>query len=185
MLEKDEAQTMRKKKIHLKDMSEEELLAMAQQYEEQCQRRNARRRERRKWLKTAPREETALRYRAQEQPCTIALYLQVERFVLRWMDEFPDLKGDATLILLTMAHNILHLLHPEESCAGDTLADCSAFSIHDVCTAAIEIALNFNLDPVFKLTRAQVFGAMMELSQGVDRERLHFNALLDDLSIDL
>jgi hypothetical protein len=66
MLEKesDEGQTMRKKKIHLKDMSEEELLAMAQQYEERCERRNARRRERRKWLKTAPREETALRYHA-------------------------------------------------------------------------------------------------------------------------
>jgi len=48
---------MRRKK-HLQDMSRDELIPFGQQLEEQRQRRNARRRERRLWLKTAPREET-------------------------------------------------------------------------------------------------------------------------------
>jgi hypothetical protein len=47
---------MRRKK-HLQDMSWDELIQFGQKLEEQRQRRNARRRERRLWLKTAPREE--------------------------------------------------------------------------------------------------------------------------------
>jgi hypothetical protein len=39
-------------------MSRDELIQFGQQFEEQRQRREARRRERRLWLKTAPREET-------------------------------------------------------------------------------------------------------------------------------
>jgi hypothetical protein len=142
-------------------------------------------RERRQWLKTAPREETALHYRAEEQPCTIAQYLEVERFVLRSLDEFPDLKGDAMDILLVLAHNILHLLHPKQGCTGTTLADCSAFSLHDLCSTALEIALNFNPDPAFKLTSSEIFGAMIGLTEGIDRERLRFSILLGDISIDL
>ncbi len=48
---------MRRKK-HLQDMSRDELIQFGQKLEEQRQRRNARSRERRLWLKTAPREET-------------------------------------------------------------------------------------------------------------------------------
>jgi hypothetical protein len=48
---------MRRKK-HLQDRSRDELIPFGQQLEEQRQRRNARRRERRLWLKTAPRKET-------------------------------------------------------------------------------------------------------------------------------
>ena len=48
---------MRRKK-HLQDMSRDELIQFRQKLEEQRQRRNARRRERRLWLKAAPREET-------------------------------------------------------------------------------------------------------------------------------
>jgi len=169
----------------MQEMSIDDMMEMARRSEEMRQRRNARRRERRQWLKTAPREETALRYRAEEKPCTVAEYLRAERFVLRWLDEFPGLKGDAMEILLVLAHNILHLLRPENGCTGTTLADCPAFSVHDLCSTALEIALNYNPDPAFKLTYAQVFNTMVELTQGVDRERLHFNALLGDISIDL
>src|SRR6266581_2395206 len=109
---------MRKKKIDLQNMSLEDMLEMGRQYEEQCQRRNARRRERRKWLKTAPREETALKYRAQEKPCSIAVYLQVERALLR---TFPELgKGDVVQVLLALAHNILHVLHSEVDSSAET-----------------------------------------------------------------
>ena len=48
---------MRRKK-HLQDMSRDELIQFGQKLEEQRQRRNAHSRERRLWLKTAPREET-------------------------------------------------------------------------------------------------------------------------------
>jgi len=48
---------MRRKK-HLQDMSRDELIQFGQKLEEQRQRRNARSREQRLWLKTAPREET-------------------------------------------------------------------------------------------------------------------------------
>src|SRR5258708_32428773 len=51
------ARSMRRKK-HLQDMSRDELIQFGQKLEEQRQRRNARSRERRLWLKTAPREET-------------------------------------------------------------------------------------------------------------------------------
>ena len=169
----------------MQDMSLDELIQLAQHHEEMRKRRNARRRERRLWLKTAPREETALRSRAEEKHCTVNQYLQVERFVLRWLDEFPGLKGDAMAILLTLAHNILHLLHPGEPCTGTTLVDCPAFSLHELCSAAIDIGFNFNPDPAFKLTRSQISDAMIKLTQGVDRERLRFNTLLGDLSIDL
>lgn len=47
---------MRRNK-HLQEMSRDELIPCEQKLEEQRQRRNARRRERRLWLKTAPREE--------------------------------------------------------------------------------------------------------------------------------
>lgn len=184
MKNKKEVEEMRRKK-DIQQMSIDEMIELAKHYEEVRKLRNARRRARRQWLKTAPREETALRYRAEEKPCSIALYLKVERFVLRWLDEFPDLRGDAMQILLTLAHNILHLLHQEQHCAGTTLIDCPAFSLHDQCEAAIEIALNFNLDPKFTLTHAQIFEAVMGLSQGVDKERLHFHTLLGDISIDL
>ena len=50
---------MRRKK-HLQDMSRDELIQFGQKLEEQRQRRNALRRERRPWLKTASREETFL-----------------------------------------------------------------------------------------------------------------------------
>jgi hypothetical protein len=36
--------------------------------------------------------------------------------------------------------------------------------------------LNYRLDPAFKLTHAQIFDAMVGLTQGVDRARLHFNS---------
>jgi hypothetical protein len=53
---------MRRKKP-LQDMSRDELIQFGQKLEEQRQRRNARRREQRLWLKTAPREETfSMRY---------------------------------------------------------------------------------------------------------------------------
>src|SRR5262245_50931607 len=77
-------------------MSRDELIKLGQDLEEQCQRRNARRRERQRWLKTAPREETALRYRAEEKPCSIAVFLQAERLFLRWLPEFPHFQGNAT-----------------------------------------------------------------------------------------
>ena len=48
---------MRRKKP-LQDMSRDELIQFGQKLEEQRQRRNARSREQRLWLKTAPREET-------------------------------------------------------------------------------------------------------------------------------
>jgi hypothetical protein len=169
----------------MQDMSVEELLEEAARYKEQRDRHNARRRERRRWLKTAPREQTALRYRREEKPCSVAQYLQAERHLLQWIDEFPDIKGDAMQILLVLSHTILHIIHPEKLCTGDTLADCPAFSTHDLCTAAIDIALNFRLDPKFKVTHAQVFSAMMGLAQGVDLDRLRFNSLLGDISIDL
>jgi len=175
---------MRRKK-RMQEMSIDELMELAKHAEEVRQRRNARRRERRQWLKTAPREETALRYRAEEKPCSVAQYLKVERFMLRWLDEFPGLKGNALEILLVLAHNILHLLHPEKSCAGTRLSDCPAFSLHELCSTAIEIALNYNLDPAFKLTHSQIFDAMVALTQGIDQERLRFHALLGDISIDL
>jgi hypothetical protein len=173
------------KRKKLEEMSLDEMIEYGQQFEEQRQRRNARRRERRQWLKTASREETALRYRAQERPCSVAVYLQAERFVLRWLDEFPSLKEDAMFLLLTLAHNILHLLYPEKECAGETLADCPAFNRHELCNAAIDIALNYRLDPAFKQTHSQVFLAMVGLTEGLDLERLRLNSLLGDISIDL
>jgi hypothetical protein len=175
---------MRRKK-RLQDMSIDELIEMAKHAEEMRQRRNARRRERRQWLKNAPREQTVLRYHAQERPCTVGQYLYVERFVLRWLDEFPGLRGDATAILLTLAHNILHLLHPAQPCTGTRLVDCPSFSLHELCSTGVEILLNYRLDPAFKLTRAQLFEAMAGLTQGLDPERLRFNSLLGDLPIDL
>ncbi len=180
----ERAEEMRRKK-DMQEMSIDELMEMAKHYEEMRQRRNERRRAKRQWQKTAPREETVLRYHGEEKPCSSALYLKVERFVLRWLNEFPDLKQDAVAILLVLAHNILHLLHPEKGCEGTMLADCPAFSIHDLCESAIEITLNFKPDPAFKLTHAQLFDAMVVLTQGVDRERLRFSILLGDLSIDL
>jgi hypothetical protein len=48
---------MRRKKP-LQDMSRDKLIQFGQKLEEQRQRRNARSREQRLWLKTAPREET-------------------------------------------------------------------------------------------------------------------------------
>jgi hypothetical protein len=165
-------------------MTLDEITEYAQEYEERRQRRNAHQRERRRRLKTAPREETVLKYRAQEKPCSIAQYLQAERSLLGKMEDYPDLAGSATDILLVLSHNILHLLHPEIRCPGTTFADCS-FSLHELCAAAIEIGLNYRLDPAFKVSNDQVFRAMMELSSGVNRERLHFNALLSDISIDL
>jgi hypothetical protein len=80
---------MRKKKS-MQEMSVDELLELAKLLAERRERRNAQRRKRRQWRKTAPREETALRYRAEEKPCPVALYLEAERFVLRWLGEFPD-----------------------------------------------------------------------------------------------
>ncbi len=174
---------MRRKSMQ--PMSIGELIQSAMHSEEMRQQRNARRRARRLWLKTASREVTALRYHAEEKPCPIALYLEAERFVLRWLDEFPELQGDAVAILLTLAHTILHLLHPEVGCTGTTLADCPAFSIHDLCSTALEIGFNFNPDPAFKLTRSQITGAMIGLTHGVDRERLRFNILLGEISLDL
>ena len=88
------------RKKHPQDMNPEELLQFAQALADQHQRRNARRRERRQWLKNAPREQTALRYLATERPCSVALYLQAERFLLRWLPEFPDLQGDPMCFLL-------------------------------------------------------------------------------------
>jgi hypothetical protein len=172
-----------RKKIDLQNMSLDDMREMAREYEEQRQRRNARRRERRQWLKTAPREETALKYRAQEKPCSVTLYLQVERALLR---TFPELKmGDAVQVLLALAHNILHLQHPEvDGSRETTMADC-AFSTHELCSTALEVAMNYRLDPAFQLTHAQIFEAMMAFAGGVDRERLHFNSLLGDISIDL
>ena len=176
---------MQRKKKTLQEMSSDELIELATQHMERRQQRNTRRRERRHWLKTAPREETALRYRAQEKPCAVAQYLKAERFLLRWLDEFPDLKGDATAILLVLAHNVLHILYPKDRCEGDTLADCPTFSIHEICSAAIDIGFNYRLDPAFGVSFFQAALAMMELSQGVDRERLLFNSILADLSLDL
>jgi hypothetical protein len=49
----------------------------------------------------------------------------------------------------------------------------------------LEIGFNFNPDPAFKLTRSQIADAMIGLTQGIDRERLRFNTLLGDLSLDL
>lgn len=178
------AEEMHRKKS-MQQMSGDELIQLAMHSEEMRELRNARRRTRRQWLKTAPREETALRYRGEEKPCNVAQYLKVERFVLRWLDEFPDLKGDATAILLVLAHNILHVLYLKKGCTGTTLADCPSFSIHDLCTTATEIALNYNPDPAFKLTRAQIFNAMVALTQGIEISRLRFNTLLGDISIDL
>jgi hypothetical protein len=146
---------------------------------------NARRRERRRWLKSAPREETALLYRAEEKPCSVAIYLQAERCLLRWLPDFPDLVGDATLVLLLLAHSILHLLHPEERCLARSLADCPAFSIHEICQAAIEIGFNYRPDPQFRLTAFPIALAMAGLTQGLDRDRLRFDTLLGDLQIDL
>jgi hypothetical protein len=80
---------MRRKKS-LQEMNLDELIEWTDQLEEQRKQRNAHRRERRHWLKTAPREQTVLRYRAEEKPCTVAQYLQAERVVLHWLDEFPD-----------------------------------------------------------------------------------------------
>src|SRR5205807_7417789 len=123
-----------------------------------------RRRERRQWLKTAPREQTALRFRREETPCSVALYLQAERFLLRWLPEFPNLQGDPMCVLLTLAHNVLHLLHPEERCGGATIADCPAFSVHEICSAAVEIGFNYRPDPAFKLTYTQIVFAMAGLT---------------------
>jgi hypothetical protein len=181
---KRRSKEMRRKK-RLQDMSVDELIERAKQAEEMRKRRNARRRERRRWLKNAPREETALRSHTEEKPCSVDQYLKVERFVLRFLDEFPDLKGNAMAILLTLAHNILHLLHPGEPCTGTRLTDCPTFSLHELCSTAIDVGFNFNLDPAFKLTRYQIAQAMLGLTQGVDRERLRFNTLLGDISIDL
>jgi hypothetical protein len=50
---------MRRKK-RLQDMSQDELIQFGQALAEQHQRRNARRRERRRWLKNAPREQTVM-----------------------------------------------------------------------------------------------------------------------------
>lgn len=169
----------------MQQMSVDELIQWATHAEEMRQRRNVRRRARRQWLKTAPREETALRYRAEEEPYTVAIYLKAERFVLRWLDEFPELKGDAMSILLTLAHNILHLLYPEKPCAGTVLADCPSFNAHDLCDCAIEIGMNFNPDPAFNLKRLQIADAIIGLTQGLDQERLRFNSVLGDISIDL
>jgi len=175
---------MRRKKS-LQEMSIDELMALVQHHEEMRQRRNARRRERRKWLKTAPREDTALRYRAQEKPCSIGQYVEVERFVLRWLDKHPDLKEDATVILLVLAHNILHLLHPGEKCSGPRLTDCPTFSLHEVCNAALDVALNYRVELALGLTHSHIFWAMVTLTEGIDQERLHFNTLLGDISLDL
>lgn len=175
---------MRRKK-RLQEMNLDELMELGKHLQEQRERRNAQRRKRRAWLKTAPREETALRYRAEEKPCSIAQYLQVERFLLRWLDEFPELKGNATAILLTLAHNILHVLHPGQPCTGTRLADCPTFSLHELCSTALDIGFNFNPDPAFKLTRSQIADAMIGLTQGIDLERLRFNTLLGNISLDL
>jgi hypothetical protein len=175
---------MRRQKS-MSEMNVDELIELGLHLEKLRVRRNARRRERRAFLKTAPREQTALRYRAQENPCSVAQYLKAERFVLGFLDEFPDLKGNATAILLTLAHTILHQLHPGEPCTGTTLVDCPAFSPHELCSTAVEIALNYHPDPAFQLTPARIFDAMVALTQGIDRERLRFNSLLGDLSLDL
>lgn len=167
------------------DMSVDELIQLAQDLEAAQARRNARRREHRAWLKNAPREETALRYRGQEKPCSISIYLQAERRLLRWLPDFPDLQGDAMRILLTLAHSILHLLHPEKRCSALALAECPMFNIHEICQAAIDIGFNYRPDPAFKLTFFQTALAMTGLTQGLDRERLHFDTLLGDLQIDL
>ena len=126
-----------------------------------------------------------MRYRAEEKPCSVAVFLQAERLLLRFLPEFPSFQGDATAVLLTLAHNVLHLLHAEERCAADTIAECPEFSIHEICLAAINIGLNYRLDPAFKLTSTQIGFAMAGLSQGIDRERLRFNNLLGNLPIDL
>jgi hypothetical protein len=113
------------------------------------------------------------------------VYLEAERFVLRWLDEFPDLKDNAMLILLVLAHNILHLLSPHQRCAGETLADCPAFTIHELSSAAVEIGFNFNLDPKFGLKPLEIAQAMIGITEGIDRERLRFHTLLQDIQIDL
>src|SRR5215469_6627495 len=84
-------------------------------------RKNVRAREKRQWLKTAPREDTALRYRGKPEPCSIAQYLFAERVVLRYLEEHPGKRPDALMYLLWMAHLVLHLLHPEEVCKGATI----------------------------------------------------------------
>lgn len=175
---------MRRKKS-LQEMNLDELIEWADHLDEQRKQRNARRRARRHWLKTAPREQTALRYRAEEKPCTVAQYLQAERVVLHFLDEFPDLKGNALAVLLTLSHTILHYLHPGEPCRGTRLLDCPAFSLHELCLAAVEIVLNYHLDPAFRLTRSQIFDAMVAFTSGIDQERLRFHTLLGDLPLDL
>jgi hypothetical protein len=173
------------RKKHPRDMDPDELIQFSQALVEQHQQRNARRRERRRWLKNAPREETALRFRAQERPCSIAIFLQAERLLLRWLPDFPDFQGDATAVLLTLAHTVLHLLHSPEPCAAKTILACQKFSLHEICSAAVEIGLNYRLDPTFKVTYTQVVFAMAALTRGIDKERLHFNHLLGDLSVDV
>jgi hypothetical protein len=173
------------KKKRMNEMNADELIELATHLDEARQKRNARRRARRAWLKNAPREETALHYHAEEKPCTIAQYLEVERFVLRWLNEFPDLKGDAVLVLLVLAHNILHLLSPEKHCSGTFLAECPSFTIHDLSMTAIEIGYNFRPDPAFHLKAFQIAQGMIELTRGVNQERLNFNKILDDITIDL
>lgn len=141
-------------KKDVRSMTLEEHIQEAERYEAACARRNALRRKRRQWLKTA-------------------IYLQAERRLLRWLPDFPDLAGDAMQILLTLAHSILHLLHPDHHCSARTLADCPVFSVHQLCQTACEIGFNYRLDERFKLT------------QGLDRERLRFDTLLGDLQVDL
>jgi hypothetical protein len=63
--------------------------------------------------------------------------------------------------------------------------DCPSFSLHELCSTAVEIALNYHLDPAFKLTPALIFDTMVGLTQGIDQERLRFHTLLGDLSLDL
>ncbi|EFH84677.1 hypothetical protein [Ktedonobacter racemifer] len=176
---------MPRRKKHLQYMSLDEIKQEVQDYEERRQRRNARRRERRQWLKTAPREETCLRYRGEEKPCDKRTFLKAERFVLQCNEKYPEFKGDAVLILLTLSHNILHLRYPDRACGGDSLADCPLVSLHVLCYTALEVAFNYRLDPGFKLGGAQIAQARLELASGLDRERLRFNTLLGDLSIDL
>ncbi len=175
---------MRRKK-RLQDMSQDELIQFGQALAEQHQRRNARRRERRRWLKNAPREQTALRYRGEEKPCSIAVFLQAEGLLLRRLPDIPDLQGNAVVVLLTLAHMVLHLLHAPDRCAADTIMECPEFSVHEICSAAVEIGLNYHPDPTFKLKHTQIVFAIGELMQGIDKERLHFNTLLGDLPIDL
>ncbi len=165
--------------------STDEWIERAKQVQARQHQRNARQRQRRQWLKQAPREETTLRAHAPEQPCSISLYLQAEHVVLQQMETVPQLKKDALIILLTLAHTILHLLSPEKECRADTTGQCSVFSQHTLCLTALEILRNYRLDPAFHLIPTQKIQVMSCLLHGLDPERLGFEELLGDLPIDL